>query len=74
MNLDKNTTSSKSNVHKFGILNFDDSQALQCAKFMYDINEGSQMADICDLFQKTISRHNYNMRQAANKKFTNIVL
>ena len=38
MNFDKNTARSEPNVHKFGILNFDDSNALQCAKFMYDIN------------------------------------
>ena len=53
----------------FGILNFNDSYTLQCAKFMYDINTGTQMDFLCQLFQKTTSRHSYETRQAAKKKF-----
>ncbi|KAG1664498.1 hypothetical protein GQR58_019790 [Nymphon striatum] len=69
MNFNKNTASSKPIFHKFGILNLDDSYTLQCAKFMYDINTGTQVNFFCKLFQKTTSRHSYNTRQAARKKF-----
>ncbi|KAG1675725.1 hypothetical protein GQR58_014551 [Nymphon striatum] len=70
MNFNKNTASSKPIFHKFGILNLDDSYTLQCAKFMYDINTGTQVNNFfCKLFQKTTSRHSYNTRQAARKKF-----
>ena len=69
MNFAKNTASSKPIYHKFDILNLNDSYTLQCAKFMYDVNTGTQMDFLCQLFHKTTSRHSYDTRQAAKQKF-----
>ena len=69
MNFAKNTASSKPIYHKFDILNLNDSYTLQCAKFMYDVNTGTQLDFLCQLFQKTTSRHSYDTRQAAKQKF-----
>ncbi len=67
---EKSTASSKPLFSQLGILNFEDSYTLECAKFMSDIENNNQPQLFCNLFQKTTSRHNYNTRQATQNLFS----
>ena len=69
MNFDNYTASSKPIFQKFGILNFEDSFKLECAKFMYDISKGNSIDFLSELFEKTTERHSYQTRQATTDKF-----
>ena len=55
---------------KLGLLNFEDLYKREAAKFMYDINNNNITPILCELFQKTSTRHSYKTRQATRNDFS----
>ncbi len=70
MNLADYRSKSKPLFSKLGLLNFEELYELEVAKLMYDVSNNNITSTICELFQKTSTRHSYRTRQATTNQFS----
>ncbi len=74
INFEPVTAHSKPLFNKLKLLSLDDSYKIECAKFMFDINNNDLEKHFCDMFQLTSTRHPMRTRQATSGSFSQPIM